>query len=256
MSMLDKLIAAAFSIVKGLAEGLIRALPKLIEALPKLITGIINFITQNLPMLMTMGIQLTVQLAMGLIKALPQLIAALPQIISAILNGLGQSVSSMIEIGKNIVSGLWEGIKSMALWLTSKVRDFFSGIVKSAKKALGIASPSKVFVGIGENMGDSVGIGFTDAMEDANKQIQSAIPTSVDVGAIDVLTNLPNSVGFGFTSDLLSEKLDILISELRRYLPQLAGMQLVADTGATIGWLAPAMDDALGAIRRRKERLV
>jgi hypothetical protein len=33
-------------------------------------------------------------------------------------------------------------------------------------------------------------------------------------------------------------------------------MQLVADTGATIGWLAPAMDDALGAIRRRKERLV
>jgi phage-related protein len=252
---MDKVLSAAFSIVKGLAEGIIRALPKLIEALPKLITGIINFITQNLPMLVTMGIQLTVQLALGLIKAIPQLIAALPQIVAAILNGLGQSVSSMVEIGKNIVGGLWEGIKSMASWLANKVRDFFSGIVKSAKKALGISSPSKVFVGIGENMGDSVGVGFTDAMEDVNKQIQSAIPTSVDVGAIDVLTNLPKSVGFGFTSDLLSEKLNILISEVRRYLPQLAGMQLVADTGATIGWLAPAMDDALGAIRRRKERL-
>ena len=46
-----------------------------------------------------------------------------------------------------------------------------------------------------------------------------------------------------------------LIGEVRRYLPQLAGMQLVADTGATIGWLAPAMDDALGVIRKRKERL-
>ena len=46
------------------------------------------------------------------------------------------------------------------------------------------------------------------------------------------------------------------VGEVRRYLPQLAGMQLVADTGATIGWLAPAMDDALGGIRRRKERLV
>ena len=67
--------------------------------------------------------------------------------------------------------------------------------MKSAKKALGIASPSKVFVGIGENMGEGVGVGFTDAMEDVNKQIQSAIPTSVDVGAIDVLTNLPKSVG-------------------------------------------------------------
>ncbi len=253
---MDKLMAAAFSIVKGLAEGIIRALPKLIEALPKLITGIINFFMQNLPMLVIMGIELTVQLAAGLIKALPQLIAALPQIVSAILNGFRQSVSSVVEIGKNIVSGLWEGIKSMASWLASKARDFFSNIVKSAKKALGIASPSKVFAEIGENMGQGVGVGFTDAMEDVNKQIQSAIPTSVDVGAIDVLTNLPNSVGIGSTSDLLSQKLDILIGELRRYLPQLAGMQLVADTGATIGWLAPAMDDVLGAIRRRKERLV
>ena len=144
----------------------------------------------------------------------------------------------------------------MASWLASKVKDFFSNIVKSAKKALGIASPSKVFAGIGENMGEGVGVGFTDAMEDVNKQIQSAIPTSVDVGAIDdVLTNLPNSVSFAGSSDLLSQKLDVLIGEVRRYLPQLAGMQLVADTGATIGWLAPAMDDALGAIRRRKERL-
>jgi phage-related protein len=250
---MDKILDAAFSIVKGLAEGIIRALPKLIEALPKLITGIINFFMQNLPTLM--GIELTVQLAIGLIKALPQLIAALPQIVAAILNGLRQSVSSVVEIGKNIVNGLWEGIKSMASWLASKVKDFFSNIVKSAKKALGIASPSKVFAGIGENMGEGVGIGFTDAMEDVNKQIQSAIPTSVDVGAIDVLTNLPNNIGFGGTSDLLSQKLDVLIDEVRRYLPQLAGMQLVADTGATIGWLAPAMDDALGAIRRRKERL-
>jgi len=106
------------------------------------------------------------------------------------------------------------------------------------------------------DLGQGVGIGFTDAMEDVKKQIQSAIPTSVDVGTFDMLTNLPNSVGIGSTSDLLSEKLDILISQVRRNLPQLVGMQLIADTGATSGWLAPAMDNALGAIRRRKERLV
>lgn len=103
---MDKVLAAAFSIVKGLAEGLIKALPKLIEALPKLITGIVNFITQNLPALIAMGIELTVQLAVGLIKAIPQLIAAL-------LSGLGQAVSSVVEIGKNVVNGLWEGIKSI-----------------------------------------------------------------------------------------------------------------------------------------------
>jgi len=252
---MDQVIDAAFSIVKGLAEGIVNALPKLIEALPKLITGIVNFITENLPELVTMGIELTVQLAIGLVKAIPQLVAVLPQIIAALVKGLAQAVSSVKDIGTNIVSGLWEGIQSMAAWLTKKVKNFFSGIVKSAKKVLGISSPSKVFAGIGENMGQGVGTGFTDAMEDVNKQIQDAIPTSVDVGAIDVLTNLPDSVSFGGTGDVLSQKLDTLITEVRRYLPQLAGMQLVADTGATIGWLAPAMDDALGAIRKRKERL-
>ena len=151
---MDKILDAAFSIVKGLAEGIIRALPKLIEALPKLITGIINFFMQNLPTLMAMGIELTVQLAIGLIKALPQLIAAL----TADRLGNPEKDSDnrcppLLRSVKNIVKGLWEGIKSMASWLASKVKDFFSGIVKSAKKALGIASPSKVFAGIGETYG-------------------------------------------------------------------------------------------------------
>lgn len=74
---MDKVLEAAFAIIKGLAEGLLNALPTLIEALPQIITTIINFITNNLPAIIGMGVELTVQLAVGLIKALPQLVAAL-----------------------------------------------------------------------------------------------------------------------------------------------------------------------------------
>lgn len=46
------------------------------------------------------------------------------------------------------------------------------------------------------------------------------------------------------------------ISELlNRYLPQLAGMQLVLDTGATVGALAVGMNTRLGEISRQDERI-
>ena len=59
----------------------------------------------------------------------------------------------MFSIGKNIVMGLWDGMQSMVSWLKSKVTSFFKNLVPDwAEKALGIASPSKVFAGIGKNI--------------------------------------------------------------------------------------------------------
>ena len=178
---MDKILEAAFAIIKGLAEGLLNALPELIAALPQIITSIINFITNNLPAIISMGIQLTVQLAAGLIKAIPQLVASLPQIISALVLGLGKAVGAVFEIGKNIVTGLWDGIKSMGTWISDKVSGFFSGIVDGAKDLLGIHSPSTVFAGIGENMGAGIGVGFDQIMTKVSRDMQTSIPTDFNV---------------------------------------------------------------------------
>lgn len=178
---MDKILEAAFAIIEGLAMGLINALPRLIEALPQIIISIVDFITKNLPAIVSMGIQLTVQLAAGLLKAIPQLVASLPQIISAIVGGLGKAVGAVFEIGKNIVSGLWEGIKSMGSWISDKISGFFSGIVDGAKSVLGIHSPSLVFAGIGENMGAGIGVGFDQVMDKVARDMQSSIPTEFNV---------------------------------------------------------------------------
>jgi phage-related protein len=178
---MDQILEAAFAIIQGLAEGLLNALPELIDALPEIIMTIIDFITNNLPLIIKMGIELTVQLAFGLIKAIPQLVARLPEIVTAIVTGLGKAVGAVFEIGKNIVTGLWEGIKSLGSWIADKVSGFFSGIVDGAKSLLGIHSPSTVFAGIGENMGLGIGMGFTDAMRGVEKDIAGAIPTDFDL---------------------------------------------------------------------------
>lgn len=45
-----------------------------------------------------------------------------------------------------------------------------------------------------------------------------------------------------------------ILAFLMEYMPQMAHMQLVTDTGALIGELAPGMDEALGLLARREER--
>ena len=188
---MDQILEAAFAIIQGLAQGLLNALPQLIDALPEVIMTIINFITNNLPLIIEMGVKLTVQLAFGLIKAIPQLVARLPEIITAIVTGLGKAVSAVFEIGQNIVTGLWNGIKSLGSWISDKVGGFFSGIVDGAKNLLGIRSPSLVFAGIGENMGLGIGEGFTSAMKGVEKDITDSIPTDFD---LDMNANIHRSM--------------------------------------------------------------
>ena len=74
-------------------------------------------------------------------------------IVESIKNFFGDLPDKMTNIGKNIVSGLWNGMQSMVGWLRDKVTGFFKNLVPSwAEKALGIASPSKVFASIGTNI--------------------------------------------------------------------------------------------------------
>ena len=191
LNSMDQILEAAFAIIQGLAQGLLNALPQLIDALPEVIMTIINFITNNLPLIIEMGVKLTVQLAFGLIKAIPQLVARLPEIIAAIVTGLGKAVSAVFEIGQNIVTGLWNGIKSLGSWISDKVGGFFTGIVDGAKNLLGIRSPSLVFAGIGENMGLGIGEGFTSAMKGVEKDITDSIPTDFD---LDMNANIHRSM--------------------------------------------------------------
>lgn len=190
LSNMDQILAAAFALIEGLALGLLNALPRLLEALPAIITTIVNFLLSNLPQIIAMGIELTLKLAAGLVQAIPQLAASLPQIIGAIVVGLGAAVTEVFEIGKNIVSGLWEGIKSMGSWIGEKFKGFFSGLVGGAKNFLGIHSPSTLFAGIGENMGAGVGVGFVDAMRTVEDQMKKAIPTDFSDLSVDVDANI------------------------------------------------------------------
>lgn len=146
------------------------------EVIPDIIQAIIDFITENLPEIVQMGVELAIKLASGIIAAIPDIVRQLPAIISAIVTALRNALPQFSEIGKDIVKGIWEGIKGLGNWLGDQVKGFFGNVVGGIKSMLGIRSPSKVFADIGENMAAGIGVGFGAEM----KKVKDDIKVDVD----------------------------------------------------------------------------
>lgn len=177
----DKLIDAAIAIIGALANGLIDALPRLLEKAPEIIVKLVDAFTENMPKIVQLALELMLQLAAGLIKAIPQLLIAVPKIIGALVDSFAVSSSQIVDIGKNIVEGIWNGIKSTGSWLQNKFSGWIDDMVDSVKSTLGIASPSKVFAGIGRYMAQGLGSGFESELQSVKRQMDRAVPKSLDI---------------------------------------------------------------------------
>ena len=55
-----------------------------------------------------------------------------------------------LDIGKNIVDGIWEGIKAGWTWLTNKVGELAQGLLNAAKNVLGLHRHQKNLHGLAE----------------------------------------------------------------------------------------------------------
>lgn len=175
---IDLLVDAAIAITVGLAEGLINALPVLIERVPEIIVKLIDAFIENAPKIAEAALELILMLGNGLLDALPNLWKNIKSIIGQIKDRFVQGFKDFINIGKNIVEGLWEGIKGAADWLGDKVSGFVGGVVDGVKGFFGIHSPSTVFRDeVGKQLAAGIGLGFTDEMDSVSKQMQKAIPT-------------------------------------------------------------------------------
>lgn len=104
----------------------------------------------------------------------------LPTFISTVINFMMELPEKIFDIGVNIISGLWEGIKSMGSWLKDKVGGFFTGFVDGIKEGLGIHSPSTLFRDkIGKMLPRGVGIGIEAEMPKLEDSFDSDISSLV-----------------------------------------------------------------------------
>lgn len=110
---LAAILNGALSLMQGLANGILAALPLVINTIPVLIQNLVDFIVQNAPQFLVSAAQIIIQLAVGLIQAVPELLAKLPEIMDSIVNGLIELAPQLWEAAKSIVGELWNGIKNI-----------------------------------------------------------------------------------------------------------------------------------------------
>lgn len=247
---LPNIIQMGIDLLFALIDGIIKCIPELVAAVPTLIIAFINGIVNNLDKIILAGPQIIVSLITGIIGAIPELIAAVPRIIAAIADTIRNY--DWGGIGKNIVRGLKNGIAGMWGNIKSWFSDKVNGLVSGVKKILGIASPSKVFAGIGGFMAEGLGEGFDDQFKSVKKDIEGNM--SFDAGTITADANIirnytSGSYGGGGNSGRI-------VMLLEQYLPMLANMKVIMDSGQVVGLLAPGMDEELAKINARRARAV
>lgn len=96
---------------------------------------------------------------------------------SGIFNKIKGAFGSIGSVGKDIVTGLWNGISGMGNWLKDKLISFVKDKIPGpVRKALGISSPSKVFAAIGREIprGAAKGVDQTSGL------VQKAVTNMAD----------------------------------------------------------------------------
>ena len=254
---MPSIVAAGMDLIIALVSGILDNIDMLIDCVLEMVDVIVDKLIDNLPKLIDGGIRLIAALANGLIRAIPNLESKIPQIISSIEKGLISGIPAIFDVGKNIVEGLWNGIKNMGSWVSGKVKDFFGGIVGGVKDFLGIHSPSKVFASIGGFMAEGLGEGFDDQFKAVKKGIENSM--NFDAGIITADANISRhdtSGSYGAASTSGGGDSGKIVMLLEQYLPMLANMKVIMDSGQVVGLLAPGMDEELAKINARRARAV
>lgn len=252
---LPNIIQMGIDLLFALIDGIIQCIPELVAAVPTLIIAFINGIVNNLDKIILAAPQIIVSLITGIIGAIPELVAAVPRIIAAIADTIRKY--DWGGIGKNIVQGLKNGIAGMwgniKNWFNDKVNSLVSGV----KRILGIHSPSKVFAGIGGFMAEGLGEGFDDQFGAVKKGIENSM--NFDAGIITADANISRhdtSGSYGAASTSGGGDSGRIVMLLEQYLPMLANMKVIMDSGQVVGLLAPGMDEELAKINARRARAV
>lgn len=173
--------------------------------LPKMI----EFLLDHLPELLETGVTLLLKIIEGILSAIPQLIEAIPEIITTIAKTMKDMWPELKDVGLDMIKGIWEGMKNAGDWLWGNVKDFFRGLINNVKNDMEINSPSKVWADqVGKFMAEGVGSGFTDEIDNVQKEISdsmggltadvavssASVNQSVVSGADDSILRVANAV--------------------------------------------------------------
>lgn len=165
--------------VQAVNDGIIANIGALDGAVSAIVERVTAGLTAQAARLNQIGVDMTKYIASGMTTGTPNITNIIPQIIQSILTTINGFVSQFTAAGEEMVRGIWQGFQNMSGWLESKVRSMMREIVAAVEAEMQIASPSKVFAGIGAYMAEGLGEGFAREMQNVEKTIRRATASTV-----------------------------------------------------------------------------
>lgn len=164
---------------RHISSGMITAIPQITAKIPQITQSIITAFNAQNQKFIEAGVTIDKNIASGMVQGIPQITSKVAQIVQPVLTALRSFVSEFTAAGEDMVRGIWQDFQNMSGWLESRVRSMMREIVAAVEDEMQIASPSKVFAGIGAYMAQGIGEGFGREMRGVEKSIRKATDNAV-----------------------------------------------------------------------------
>lgn len=202
-----KIWTALATLLQKMLETMLGYMPKMIDMGLKLVAAFLQGVANNIGKVVDSAVNLGVNFLAALQKNLPRLIQAGVDFVLSFINGVANAIRSnspkLGEAGANLGSALIEGMLRALIAgagkIASKAADIARSALNAAKKALGIASPSKEFAKVGKFSVEGMALGL-----EANAKIVNTEAENLGIGAIETLkktmSKMGDDVGGGFST--------------------------------------------------------
>lgn len=188
-----KILQKGMELLQTLVQGIMDRLPEIYKKAGEVIGTFARAILENLPTILQKGIEIMANLLAGVLQAVPGFF-------TSVFNAFKDV--DWLSIGSNIVDGIINGLKNGASRLWQAAKDLASSAWRSAKDFLGIHSPSKKFMYLGQMSME----GLADGLNEGSSLVYSVmdgitneLAHPVDVGALSVGRYSSSAPTAGFT---------------------------------------------------------
>lgn len=203
---------------KQIAAAVMPIVQNIISFLIPVFTTIINIITSIIIPVLATILKLAIKVISGIISALSPLLNFVAKITGKIAEFATffkeEVVDKFIDFGKNMITGLWDGINNGIDWFKDKFKGFTNWIKDEFTNPMGIHSPSTLFAKYGRFIVQGLGKGITGSVGYALKAMDM-LSSKVSMGinpTIQSAVSINKDYPTGFVGDTDNSEYNYIIT--------------------------------------------
>lgn len=156
--MLPQLLEAGKQLIQSLVEGLLseESISAIFTAVGEIVAALVEFVIENLPVIVENAVEIVLALVQGLLEALPHLIEGVLTLIITIVETIVENLPEIISMGLEIVGSLIAGILEAIPSIIAAIPKLIFAIIDTIFSTNWLQVGIDIIKGIGQGLVDGV----------------------------------------------------------------------------------------------------